>query len=481
MTTIIYKFSECKVSVMLSKYDRNACVQWLLSIYFVGHFNQNMKRYTLLTILTFSVTAIFAQTKTDSVTMGSGSPSYPYDVFYNLSTQEKDTVLNTNWHIAFALRPAMPPNNTMQSATIRINESRGVALYKTPFSIGSWNNFTDTAGLSGWAAQHNQNNTWDIGAFNASKDTANQFDYGWGEYDMASHDVLGKNLFLMVITAGANKTYKKIAIQKIMFDSVWLYTISNIDGTDSVTHMINKKAYDHKLFAYYDAMTKVVRDREPNHPWDMVFTYYRDNATFAPYPAAWYNFMGVMTAPQLSVARVAGLPEETTDTTNATSYSQNANVIGWDWKKVYLGPPPSGPYDLTDSLSYFIKRKGDSANVYKFVFSLFTNIPANNIVFNTTTIATHVGLTAVETSIGDLLVYPNPANEIVTVQLSNTKANSAKVQLIDITGKAVQTINHNLNPNTNDILFNVSELNAGIYFVSIETAEGAETRKLIIY
>src|SRR5437868_3956852 len=103
-----------------------------------------MKRNVLSIIFLALVASLSAQNvKVDSVSMGLG---YPYDVYYNLSSGEKDTVANGNWHIAFSVRPAMPPANVMRATTIRTNEARNVTLYQ---SNHTWSDF-DTAGYLTW-------------------------------------------------------------------------------------------------------------------------------------------------------------------------------------------------------------------------------------------------------------------------------------------------------------------------------------------
>ena len=437
-----------------------------------------MNKKILLSILFFGFGKLFCQTA-DSLTMGAGSPSYPYDVYYNLSSQQKDTFNSSNWHLAFALRPALPPANTMQSTTIRINEGRGVALYKSTYTKATWSSFTDTTGMSNWMPLHNNNHTWDVGAFNADMDTTNPFDYGWGQYDMSSHDVTGTKVYLLVVPNGSAKVYKKITIGRIIFDTTWIYTIANLDGTDSVTQVLNKSIFNKKLFAYYNVNSKTTIDREPNHPWDLLFTYYRDLAGFGG-PPSYFNFMGVLQAPQLQVARVIGIPKLLSDTLNAVNYSRNISTIGWDWKRVYLGPPPSGPYDLTDSLTYFIKRDHDSAEVFKFYFTMFTNTPANNIVFNTSIIATHVGLTTIATNIGELTVYPNPANTELNVSLKNNKTNQVQVCLYDLTGKKVMDAEQHGFAKESVTTLNVSQLQKGIYFIAVTTTAGTEVRKVLV-
>ena len=74
-------------------------------------------------------------------------------------------------------------------------------------------------------------------------------------------------------------------------------------------------------------------------------------------------------------------------------------------------------------------------------------------------------------SIADFSIYPNPANDIVNIQSNETLKN---VSIFNILGKQVFNQNNNLET------LNLSNLNAGIYLIKVETEQGIGTRKLVI-
>lgn len=72
-------------------------------------------------------------------------------------------------------------------------------------------------------------------------------------------------------------------------------------------------------------------------------------------------------------------------------------------------------------------------------------------------------------------MFPNPANNIVTISnTENILVNT--VNITDVNGRIVLANNYN---GVNAAELNVSELNAGIYFININTSEGSVTKKLI--
>lgn len=78
-----------------------------------------------------------------------------------------------------------------------------------------------------------------------------------------------------------------------------------------------------------------------------------------------------------------------------------------------------------------------------------------------------------ENIVNKFSIYPNPTNDIVTISKNNSLEISA-VSITDINGRVVKEIV------SNEIsTINVADLNAGVYFLKVTTAEGVGTTKLI--
>ncbi len=69
-------------------------------------------------------------------------------------------------------------------------------------------------------------------------------------------------------------------------------------------------------------------------------------------------------------------------------------------------------------------------------------------------------------------VYPNPVNDVVNISSLNN-SEITKVSITDINGRVVREINSNVSS------ISVGDLNAGIYFLKINTAEGVGTSKFV--
>ena len=78
-----------------------------------------------------------------------------------------------------------------------------------------------------------------------------------------------------------------------------------------------------------------------------------------------------------------------------------------------------------------------------------------------------------------LKVYPNPANDVLTADLSFERATDALVLIADMTGKIlmmreVESVTENRQE------FDLTPYPAGMYFIRVSTTEGASTRKFMV-
>lgn len=75
-------------------------------------------------------------------------------------------------------------------------------------------------------------------------------------------------------------------------------------------------------------------------------------------------------------------------------------------------------------------------------------------------------------TVNSFTIFPNPVNDILTINLSNE---SAKIQIVDLNGSIV--INQSLNVLSNSL--NVSNLPKGVYLCKIESGGIIETLKFV--
>ena len=100
------------------------------------------------------------------------------------------------------------------------------------------------------------------------------------------------------------------------------------------------------------------------------------------------------------------------------------------------------------------------------------------IVTNTTqnNFQTVVSTFNVDDNANQLKVFPNPANEMLSISLQNY--NIENCIITNALGQTVYNSANEINAN-HKILLNISNLSAGVYFVKVRSSNGAYTAKFI--
>jgi hypothetical protein len=141
---------------------------------------------------------------------------------------------------------------------------------------------------------------------------------------------------------------------------------------------------------------------------------------------------------------------------------------------------PSVDTDEAGSQGYVIYRVkpkatvavGDTMEAQANIFFDFnTAVPTN--IATTTIVEETAGIKDIAAN--SFVIYPNPAQGRVTLQLQNAVA-SASVTITDVLGKTVQTATISGTQASLD----VSALKAGVYFVSLNANGKQATKKLVI-
>lgn len=133
----------------------------------------------------------------ENISLGAG---YANDIYYRLSDGLTTSVPRTNWDIAFCV--------SSREAAILTNGTSGVILKAYPESGWSWADNVDTTGYHSWTTLYNSDTTWTEGAFNMN--ATGHPNYGWGEYDMNTHNLNGISLYIIKTRAAS---FKKIWIE----------------------------------------------------------------------------------------------------------------------------------------------------------------------------------------------------------------------------------------------------------------------------
>lgn len=297
----------------------------------------------------------------DSVTMGQG---YQNDIYYSLSDGVVKTQPRTDWDLAFSV--------PVQTAGIRINEGAGVKFYSYGAANG-WGQTFDTTGIDHWTALYNDKANWINGAFNRNTDASNPFNYGWGTYDMGTHNVYADSTYVIVLPDGS---YKKFFVKKKNgYTDSYVFSWADLNGSNMEQDSVVGAGYPNKNFIYYSLANKMTIDREPDmSTWDLLFTQYVEKVPYGPGMYLDYEVMGVLTNDSIQTAMVPHAADQA-DYSMATFQSDH-NVIGWDWK---VFDQNTYTYSLATDTTYFVKQTDGS--VYQLNFTDFGGSATGKVVF----------------------------------------------------------------------------------------------------
>lgn len=384
-------------------------------------------------------TILFAQT-TDMVSLGAG---YANESYYSFENGEEANVINAGWDLAFELHS--------MGVGIRLNEKLASA-WVYPGAFADWATL-DTAGHTGWTRLRNSYEDWSEGAFN---DISTGATYGWGEYNMTTHNVTGSKIFVIKLS---DNSYRKIKFDLTSTSTIYNVTHNKIDNSDEVTTVIPKATYTGKNFVYYDIATETIIDREPaSSDWDVVFTNYIYNLGGGYYGATTGGLHNI----DVSTSEIAGVP---TSSSTYGTFEDAINTIGYDWK-TYAG----GAYSIVADLSYFVKTT--DGDIWKLIFTQFEGSSNGNIHFTKEKVET-AGIATYEGA--NISVYPNPANDVLTISTTQDLQN---LSIVDLSGQIVKEVN---TIGFSSAQVSTSDLKNGVYFVQIlDASNRTGIQKIVI-
>ncbi|HMT28158.1 MAG TPA: T9SS type A sorting domain-containing protein [Bacteroidia bacterium] len=392
----------------------------------------------------------------DVVSIGAG---YTNQSFYSLANGEVSNVSNTDWDLAFQI--------TGFQATILVNGKNNVRLFRSGLDINSWSSITanDTIGvLNSNNELFNQDTSWWSGAFNITNDVSNQFDLGWGVYDLATHAVMGDSLFFIKLSSGV---VKKLWIQQLA-NNVYNFAYADVDGTNEVNTSLNKQNFMGKNFGYFSFDTGTTSDREPNkYIWDLTFAQYMSTTPIT------YKVSGVLSNDSVTALKVYPVDPSAASPWGGGSFSNYINTIGYEWKTYDFN---SNSWAIEDSLVYYVYAR--TGNLWKVVFTGFSGSSTGSYEFYKEQVST-TGLTENGGMPALLNVYPNPATDNFRFACFIDEYNAAnEAGLYDIQGKRIRTIDLPSQVGLKEVEVSTQGVAPGIYFLRL-SVDGVTTTKQI--
>lgn len=403
----------------------------------------------IFTTIFIAITSMLsAQVVSDIVTTGEG---YTNQIWYSLANGEVGNAPKDNWDLAFEISGF--------TASIRYNEQKGMAVYASPYSIADWAAVDTTGMANNWEVLHDDPKSWERGAFNMY--SSSDFDLGWGIYNVVTHVIAGDSIYVVKL---ANGNFKKLRIDNLAAGT-YNFTYADIDGQNEISAALVKSQFSGKNFGYYNLETNEVVDREPlSEDWDITFTKYID--LVGPDATTPYGVTGIL---QNYTAETAEATETPVDDAvwSDFSFSDEINVIGYDWKYFDF----SLGYVITENLSYFVMDQNGS--VYQVVFTGFDGTSTGIYEFTVEEVGT-VGITEID--IYNLRAFPNPSQG-ENVNIHWDFGDFSQLRLIDLSGKLV--LSQNISSQSHSAEIPTSQLASGVYILQLQGASSFVNQKLV--
>jgi hypothetical protein len=449
---------------------------------------KSIQRMKLRSLLLLTVTAVSFQASAqtwiaDSVSVGAvppgppGPTTYFMDVYYSMKNGKVSQDSNFKWHLAFDM--SLPSGPSSYAGIIANHVQGKVNIYSTHKGGADFATFSasDTTGL-GAHPLYNADTNWHWGALNANRDLTNQFDYGWGIYNLTTHTVVGDSIFLVKVGTAAYKMMVTEYVGTPVNDVHYTFRIAQLDNTgDKTVNIYRNQGIDFtkKNFAYYNITDDAKMDHEPdNTTWDLVFTRYIEPIQAGPGPKQPYPVAGVLSNLKVKVAEAKNLSPDTVTYMNYP-YTTYASEIGSDWKAFNMG---TFMYDIDTLASYFV-RSFNSQEYYQIKFTRFDGSATGKYVFAKRMIAA----TAVKDVVNNISTYalaPNPAVNQAHMVLDAKEAGDAQLIVTSFTGQVMQRNFVALNKGTNAFTINTSVLAPGTYMVTVTNGSWKIADKLVV-
>ena len=322
----------------------------------------------------------------------------------------------------------------------------------------------------------NAKESWSDGAFNAAADPENGLDFGWGSYNVMTHEVEGTRVFVIKLR---DLGPKKLQITNLS-GGVYTFKFADLDGANEVTRSVAKSDHAGSTMAYFSFTTgEVVEDIEPETPWDLLYcryTEYLDNPEGGdPIP---YLLTGVLSGSGVQVAMADSVdPANVEFDDYRDSLSTDLNVIGHDWKEFDLN---TFAWAVAEDRVYFVLTA--DGHIWKLQFIDFEGSSTGTTVFEKTDLGVLSSTLDPTAPLESYEVFPNPATDHVDVAftLKDEHRGQTYIAVFDAMGQEVLNRKIGAVRGFNVVTMETNSLASGMYYVALKTEGQVFTKVLSV-
>lgn len=423
-----------------------------------------MKTYLLLLVTLLMAYSSMAQDFKE-LSIGQG---YTNQLFYDLDTDKTIELKTSDWDLIFT-------TFGLQDAGIHFNEASattfGMPAPSIELYLADTNNYDAvTAFDTTFTRLYNDERSWGFGAFNVNLNPQSFFDFGWGNYNPMTRQVIGDELFIIKLRSGV---YKKLLVELLDID-VYKIKWANLDGTEEQTADIDKKDFQNGL-ALFSFTSGTALDIDLSG-MDLLYTRY---ITSVPDTNTTnildYTVTGFLSMPGTEVARIEGMNPDDVVPNDTIQYSTRLDAMGYDWKAFDF----TEGWVIPNDLSFLVKTT--AGKLYKTVLIDFEGSTTGVTVINKTELNV-VSTRNLNTAFEDLQVFPNPIQKDLNLSFSLKDSDqNVQLRLFNQLGQQVWATSLNGSTGVNNYSFELpNTLSNGSYYLNLRAGQSQLTQKVSI-
>lgn len=413
-----------------------------------------MRRF-LTIFLTISFFSVAYTQSYDEVSTGA---QYSQQAYYNLSTGSVQIVNNNAWDIAFS-------NIGQTDAGIFINEAASLAENPVKLFVALDNDWstpiTDASIFIDDVQLFNSENNWTIGAFNETRNPDDPTDFGWGQYNPQSHQIIGNEVYVIKKRNGDFIKFKVDAYR----NGYYHFRYANLDNSNEVQDSVARNTNGPKSLVHYSFDSKGIV--KIDNGYDLVFTRYITSLEDAPGHFINYSVTGFLLAPG-TLAVVADSVDVATvkESDYSLAYSSAPTTIGHDWKSFNL----TSGWQIDEDRANFVKTK--NGETYKLVFVDFSGSSSGTVTVERTKLAT--SKVNPDLQFPGMTLYPNPAQNVLYID--SDKPEPVRVSVINSLGRVVLEEA----TDTRSSITLPSDITPGMYHIVVQGKERRSAFSIVI-
>jgi hypothetical protein len=110
----------------------------------------------------------------------------------------------------------------------------------------------------------------------------------------------------------------------------------------------------------------------------------------------------------------------------------------------------------------------------------FDHYYLNNVTFDESEFTLAIGINEAVASFGTVAAYPNPATDVLNLNVTLNNNESVVVSMSNVLGETVSSQQHNLAAGSNNIQMNTYNLEAGVYLITVSTGTSTATTRVVV-